>query len=195
MKVLQELSPFERGGGMAGKRESRWEEQWEVERIHGVAWETQHGGGRRVTTVWWANACAQAHRGPAWHSFVRQNYKWVALCQTWNVCVKEISETIVAIFLPFYFPEWDFEPHKQDYYSVKRGVGWQCPATPWSQEKTGFLPITVLIEITCHSLLPLIQGSIFNWAIDLGYSFLYKIISTGKTWRLRVLEPYLKHIF
>lgn len=63
--------------------------------------------------------------------------------------------------------------------------------------KTEFFPILVLIEITCHSLLPLIQGSVLNWAIDLESSFLYKTIQqerhSKERWGLKGLEPYLTH--
>lgn len=54
---------------------------------------------------------------------VRQNYEQIAPYQSWNFCLKTILEPIVATFLPFYFPEQDFEPHSEDYHLLNRGSG------------------------------------------------------------------------
>lgn len=118
------MNPLERDLGVVRRRKSwRGEEQWKLERIKVLAQEAHCFGGTRVTTEWWANACAC-------HTCVRQNHKRAALPQTWHFCLKEISEPTVAISPPLYFPEWEFEPCNQDYYSANRGFGWRFQATP-----------------------------------------------------------------
>lgn len=106
---VTEIKSFWRRFGY-GKKEEKLvrREQRKVEWIKGrLAWGAQCFGGMHVTSVWGTKACAETHQRPCCHTFARHNHKWLwtALHQTWHFCLKEGSEPIVALFLPFYFPE------------------------------------------------------------------------------------------
>lgn len=130
----------------------------------------------------------------ACHTFVRQNYKQAALHQSWHFCLRANC----CHFSPNLFSWPRFWTSQLGLLFSEQWLWVAISGNSSVPRKAGFLPIPGLIEITCHSLLPLIQRSVFNWTIDLESYFVCKIIQlerhSKKSWRLQVLESYKTHI-
>lgn len=152
-------------------------------------------GGLSVTPGGWAKALLLTSRAHAWaHGGPRTSHLGQAELSSgyphhsWHFCLKEISEPTVAIFLPFHFPEGDFWTQPWGLLFTEQGLSVAISGNSSIPRHTRSLLILVLIEITCQSLPPLIQGSISNWAIALKSFFLSKIIQrerdSKKSWRL-----------
>lgn len=205
IEMLQELNPFDRDQGMVGRRTSRWQEE-----------ASKTGMDQRLSST--------GSKVLGWHG---SDHCIVGKCSAFNkqsMCVDTLGATHATLLsgkitselpfpragifisrkfqsrlLPFFFHfiflneilNLTIRGSKQKFWVAISG-------NSLVPRKTGFFPVLVLIEITGHSLLPLIQGSVLNWAIDLESSFLYKTIQqerhSKERWGLKGLEPYLTHI-
>lgn len=121
------------------------------------------------------SSCVRVPRhaaGLSWDTVLGQNDTWPRL-QSWHFHLQEISEPAVAIFSSGLFSLnkiLNLSPLRTIILVV--GDFRQL----FSPEKTGFPPIPVLSEVTCPSLLFLIQEMFFNRLSDWNSSFLYKTV-------------------